>query len=80
MYDYYQSDYEDNLDQGIGGRRKTISFFPKQHKKKNKQSKKDGFVIDLPIANQREDGVEFLPTPSSANNHKRPSTTFITHR
>ena len=40
----------------------------------DRNRKSDGFLVDLPIVNQRENGVEFFPTPSSTDNRRKSTT------
>ena len=82
LYDYYNEDaYDDSFSSingrngqqsGQGGGTKTISHFPDNNDDRNGQ--RDGFLVDLPIVNQRENGVEFFPTPSSTDNRRKSTT------
>ena len=82
LYDYYQADdYDDHLlsqNDGSRGQKqhnsgiKAISDFP--NGKDDNHGRRGGFLVDLPIVNQRENGVEFFPTPSSTDNRRKFTT------
>ena len=83
MYDYYNEDAYDDDDsftslnarnrpklRQSGSRTKTSSS---QNSRNNNEEEE--FLADLPIVNQRENGVEFFPTPSSTNTRKSATLT-----
>ena len=77
LYDYYNpDDYDDHLSsrqkQHEGSGIKAISDFP--NGKDDNHGKRGRFLVDLPIVNQRENGVEFFPTPSSTDNRRKFTT------
>ena len=85
LYDYYNEDaYDDRVSSlnsrkrpKIGGSRGNtlLSQIPRTKDKGSKNKKKeDDFFAQLPIANQRENGVESFTTPPSTNT--RQSTTL----
>lgn len=81
LYDYYNEDAYDDDDsfsslnarnrpklRQSGSRAKSLSSLNSR-----KDKKEEEFLASLVIVNQRENGVEFFPTPSSTNT--RQSTT-----
>ena len=73
LYDYYdQDDYDDRRQKEHGSGIKAISDFP--NGKDDNHGKRGRFLVDLPIVNQRENGVEFFPTPSSTDNRRKFTT------
>ena len=85
LYDYYNEDaYDDDsftslnsrnrpkLHQGSSRTKNVLS--QKSRTKDANDKREDEFLADLPIVNQRENGVELFTTPSSTNTRK--STTL----
>jgi len=87
LYDYYNEDAYDDDDsftslnsrnrpklRQSGSRTKTSSSQNSLAATDVKNKNEDDFLADLPIVNQRENGVQFFSTPSSTNTRK--STTL----
>ena len=92
LYDYYNGEdtYDDRFtsinarnrqklrNEGSSRTKNTLLSQRSRHKTRNNNKKEDELLADLPIVNQRENGVEFFPTPSSTNT--RQSTTLSSAR
>ena len=79
LYDYYTGGNDDNYDTFSslnahnthkvrqGGTRGNALSNPSRNRNGQRA---DDVLTDLPIVNQRENGIQFFPTPSSANTNK----------
>ena len=90
LYDYYNENAYEDEDESFaslnarnrpklhqtGSRTKTSSSRNSRPVTFINKQEEDEFLADLPIVNQRENGVEFFPTPTSTNTRK--STTLTT--